>query len=518
MSVGFTAAVHESMVQLSGIQTVASDQNIEMGKNRRSKDSEDCQKFFEWIEVRNPFNMVDDNLHSLSTGCISIKGKEKVNCDDAENVGKKIQSQLDDVVFTEAKFLKKDLLVPLDHLTNEPLDVDSKDLVSVNPTLLFTRLAAIAEREENVEQFFDYELNHQALSLFKNGLMRKPDKAALKKSLLPEKDATTMNVAQMQHVLDGGALLHRVPWSKGTRFDEVAKAYVSYVRRHYGKARIVFDGYEDPMSIKASEHIRRSSKGSSRNINVIPDNNVPYSKERFLSNNHNKSQLIDLLKRSFQAEGHTVKVCRGVADALIVKDALECAERKDVVVVADDTDVAVMLLYHWKENLHDIYLLQENTGKCWSIKQSSNKIKDIKDHLLFIHAWSGCDSTSAIYNKGKTSFLNLVRKSKKMQSAAEIMTNTWTEKSKIGEVSISIFVDLYGGKDRSSLRQLRYTKYKQMLSDGLIEPEKLPPSERSAYYHGLRVHLQIMQWLLMDEDDTTFKPIEWGWNQSVGYL
>ncbi|XP_066928663.1 uncharacterized protein [Clytia hemisphaerica] len=402
------------------------------------------------------------------------------------------------------KILKKDLLVPLDDLTNEPLDVDSKDPVSVNPTLLFTRLAAIAEREENVEQFFDYELNHQALSLFKNGLMRKPDKAALKKSLLPEKDATTMNVAQMQHVLDGGALLHRVPWSKGTRFDEVAKAYESYVRRHYGKARIVFDGYEDPMSIKASEHIRRPSKGSSRNINVIPDNNVPYSKERFLSNNHNKSQLIDLLKRSFQAEGHTVKVCRGDADALIVKDALECAERKDVVVVADDTDVAVMLLYHWKENLHDIYLLQENTGKCWSIKQSSNKIKDIKDHLLFIHAWSGCDSTSAIYNKGKTSFLNLVRKSKKMQSAAE-MTQYLDRKIEDRRSLISIFVDFY-------------TKYKQMLSDGWIEPEKLPPSERSAYYHGLRVYLQIMQWLLMDEDDTTFKPIEWGWNQSVGYL
>ena len=114
MSVGFTATVHESMIQLSGIHSSASDQNIEMGKNRRSKDGEDCQKFFEWIEVRNPFNMVDDNLPSLSTGCVSIKGKDKVNCDDAENIGEKIQSQLDDIVFTDAKILKKDLLVPLD--------------------------------------------------------------------------------------------------------------------------------------------------------------------------------------------------------------------------------------------------------------------------------------------------------------------------------------------------------------------------------------------------------------------
>ena len=49
-----------------------------------------------------------------------------------------------------------------------------------------------------------------------------------------------------------------------------------------------------------------------------------------------------------------------------------------------------------------------------------------------------------------------------------------------------------------------------MLANGLIEPEKLPPSERSAYHHGLRVHIQIMQWLLLDEDDETFIPTEWG--------
>ena len=49
-----------------------------------------------------------------------------------------------------------------------------------------------------------------------------------------------------------------------------------------------------------------------------------------------------------------------------------------------------------------------------------------------------------------------------------------------------------------------------MLANGLIEPEKLPPSERSAFRHGLRVHIQIMQWLLLDEDDETFTLTEWG--------
>ena len=57
-----------------------------------------------------------------------------------------------------------------------------------------------------------------------------------------------------------------------------------------------------------------------------------------------------------------------------------------------------------------------------------------------------------------------------------------------------------------------------MLANGLIEPEKLPPSERSAYHHGLRVHIQIMQWLLLDEDDKTFIPTEWGWVRTDNHL
>ena len=48
-------------------------------------------------------------------------------------------------------------------------------------------------------------------------------------------------------------------------FKEVAEAYVSYVNNNYDLAHVVFDGYDDTMSTKSSEHSRRlKSKGSSR--------------------------------------------------------------------------------------------------------------------------------------------------------------------------------------------------------------------------------------------------------------
>ena len=70
-----------------------------------------------------------------------------------------------------------------------------------------------------------------------------------------------MNVSehkrQAKHVLDGGALLHRVKWEKKMTYKEIAKQYVCRVRGKYGKSCIVFYGYEQGPSIKDHEHQRR---------------------------------------------------------------------------------------------------------------------------------------------------------------------------------------------------------------------------------------------------------------------
>ena len=79
---------------------------------------------------------------------------------------------------------------------------------------------------------------------------------------------------------------------------------------------------------------------------------------------------------------------------------------------------------------------------------------DLKKHLLFIHAWSGCDSTSAILGKGKPSFLKLVKKSTVVQSASDTMSDYWATKE-VGHAAVKIFTELYGGTTESSLRKMR---------------------------------------------------------------
>ena len=42
-----------------------------------------------------------------------------------------------------------------------------------------------------------------------------------------------------------------------------------------------------------------------------------------------------------------------------------------------------------------------------------------------------------------------------------------------------------------------------------IDPGRLPPTERTAHFHALRVHLQVTQWKTLDIK--CLKPDEWGW-------
>ena len=59
-------------------------------------------------------------------------------------------------------------------------------------------------------------------------------------------------------MLDGGSLLHRIPWTRGETFENVCHKYVNYVLKKYGEATVVFDGYNNGPDIKDITHKRRS--------------------------------------------------------------------------------------------------------------------------------------------------------------------------------------------------------------------------------------------------------------------
>ena len=91
---------------------------------------------------------------------------------------------------------------------------------------------------------------------------------------------------------------------------------------------------------------------------------------------------------------------------MIVSAALHyAAKRRGVVVVASDTDILVLLMFHWKPGMELFMYATAGKGnngkKKWKVKNLVWAAgEEIARNILFIHAWTGCDTTSAIYRQG----------------------------------------------------------------------------------------------------------------------
>ena len=51
----------------------------------------------------------------------------------------------------------------------------------------------------------------------------------------------------------------------------------------------------------------------------------------------------------------------------------------------------------------------------------------------------------------------------------------------------------------------------EMTENGAAEPEKMAPTHRAAYYHGLRAHHHITTQKLLDSKGIQLDPREWEW-------
>ena len=153
--------------------------------------------------------MEDEYLYSLYSGLVSTKGQDDVNPEEAENVGAAIHETLDNFAFTQAKIKRKMQLKSLCSLTDS-VNIPGEKVVQLNPANLFVKLAAVAQREEHVEEYFEYELTNYPMSIFKDNMMRKPDKASLRKIIRPEEIQSPNKNFTGTYLLDGGALLQRV--------------------------------------------------------------------------------------------------------------------------------------------------------------------------------------------------------------------------------------------------------------------------------------------------------------------
>ena len=140
-------------------------------------------------------------------------------------------------------------------------------------------------------------------------------------------------------------MLHSVPWKKGASFQNIISDYahrVNMLSNSFASCTVIFDGYL-VSSTKDHTHFSRYPVASLE-VEITPNTIFDSKKEILLSNPKNKQRFVRLLAENLTRSGITCMICEDDADMEIVNAAMTISLEKAVCVLADDTDITVLLI------------------------------------------------------------------------------------------------------------------------------------------------------------------------------
>ena len=106
-------------------------------------------------------------MRNLFTG-LTAKTDNQINCDQADEIGKIINEKLDGISFSNFLIKPNEQIKSLEELkVGVKLE---KETIYVDPSVLFSRLLLMIEREQRMIEYFHDELAPVTASLFEDGL------------------------------------------------------------------------------------------------------------------------------------------------------------------------------------------------------------------------------------------------------------------------------------------------------------------------------------------------------------
>ncbi|KAG1669042.1 Tryptophan 5-hydroxylase 2 [Nymphon striatum] len=376
----------------------------------------------------------------------------------------------------------------------------------------------------SLEEVMRYELSPYPPSLFEDkNILQKADKPQLAQAIIahcnktPSCKAISDTIPQTEmYMLDGGALLHKHKWTRGDTYGKIAKTYADFTSKQYGSATVVFDGYLAGPSIKDNTHQRRGQATIHPIVNFTGETEFEGKKEEFLSRGSNKQHLISLISDELERVGCTVIQAEGDADVDIAKTAVNIANVHSTTLIGEDTDLLVLLLHYCEMDGKPLYFRSDKQSrgvpKVYNISWIKRLLgSEMCPQIVFLHAFTGCDSTSRVYGVGKKpAFEKLVKGDQVLQSSANAFTLRGRNHTDVENLGIQAMSVTFGGESTCSLATLHYRIFTKKIAaaKSFITPERLPPTESATKFHCLRVYYQTMTWMGMESG---IDPLDWGW-------
>lgn len=521
----FLVSVCNQVENFCNVRSYSSEQHVDSRESRISRDVADVQKILNFFSLYHPFPETE-KIMSIYSGVV---GGSTINCHNAFEVGMQHLKSIIGLHFGSVKLPRKNKVLSL-KTVNSSVRVND-ETVAIDPLLLFQRISLNIMNQEDMKIFLQHELAPFPLSLFTENGFRKNIKSHFYKEFtstpsLPDSDETVT-------VVDGGFLLHKAVWEKNDTVENITNTYLQYVQSHYGEnTHIVFDGYPDAEETETptAEKHSSSTKGIERlrrkNVSVVPnlefDDNtkIPYSQEKFLSNESNKNKLIKKIISKFNVSNLNLQCQQAEEDAdrLIVLTAITTAKHKNmisplktvkVVIIGQDIDLLVLLCQLNTENCN-IFFCKVGAGNVEDMYFDSNSYLHEKRFVAFVHCFSGCDTTSAFAGKGKITAVKSLVSNKNFMELANVFYDTNANPDVIAGNGCKLVASLYGKKPNVSLNELRYLNYQSLQVKSTFKLEKLPPTEGAAKQHSFRTYCQLQSWLGNKKN-----AVSWGWKHNI---
>lgn len=229
------------------------------------------------------------------------------------------------------------------------------------------------------------------------------------------------------------------------------------------------------------------------------------------------------MKQALEKNGIAVIQAVDDADVLIVQTALQKYSRNGpaVLVVAEDIDILVLITGLTPPD-QKIYFLKVEKGHK-SQRIFSSKSLDarpfIRDNILFLHAVTGTDTTSAFFRKGKKLVVEnldtLVGRNTGLKTAIENFKDPHLSQESVFSNGLLVLLSIYNAPDKvNSLTTLRFRTFQRLShQQKAINLANLPLTTEAARQHFYRVYLQVQHWL-----SNQLSPEEWGWKRTKDVL
>uniref|UniRef100_UPI00358E53D5 uncharacterized protein n=3 Tax=Myxine glutinosa TaxID=7769 RepID=UPI00358E53D5 len=370
----------------------------------------------------------------------------------------------------------------------------------------------------------------------------------------PENDTLTVH--------DGNACFYYLKDLPGSFSEICSKVFDTMSNTH----NVIFstDMYL-PTSVKAMERKRRGV-GNKLIIKGGATKKPPDWKQ-FLSNDENKLQFIQMLLRLWRTDEYASKlhgrnvilICDGVPHKLTSEDGTttsshlldsmtssqeetdsriilycEYAQSKNfnyVRVKSPDTDVFFILL-HYAHRLADITVLFDtgtgNKKKLINISElAHNYSHEYCTALMALHAFCGCDTTSAFRGIGKVKPMKTLLKIPRYVPVLAQLGDTWDIPSQLLDDLEAFTCAIYGRPRVLKVDDLRLLRINELCArDEILTPSQnidmatLPPCRRSLLQHIARVNYQVGIWKRahIPKPDVPLAHNGHGWTQTDEHL